>query len=236
MQNRTKYTIKDLPKEKQPREKLIGKGPDVLSNAELIAVILGTGYKKEGVIELANRILSEYGSKAITKIRSVNRLMDELGIPKVKACQLIACFEIGRRFFMEDTARMPTLRGPEDVYKYLEKEMDSLKKESFHCLCLNTRNKLIHDEVVSIGTLEASIVHPREVFSPAIEFSSAGVILVHNHPSGNPEPSIADKKLTTQLIKAGKILGIEILDHVIIGKNRFFSFSNKGELVESSKL
>ncbi|MFH1565216.1 MAG: DNA repair protein RadC [bacterium] len=230
MEEKVKYTIKNLPANEQPREKLIEMGSDVLSNAELLAVILGTGYKNEGVLELANRILSEYGSKAITKIRSVERLMNELSIPKVKACQLISCFEIGRRFFAEDTARMPTLRGPEDVYKYLGSEMAGLKKENFHSLCLNTRNKLIHDEVVSVGTLDASIVHPREVFGPAIEFSSAGVILVHNHPSGDPEPSVADKELTTQLIKAGKILGIEILDHVVVGKDGFFSFSKEGEL------
>lgn len=228
-----KYKIKDLPVNEQPREKMIEMGPDVLSNAELIAVILGTGYKSEGVLELASRILSDYGSKAITKIRSVDRLMNELDIPKVKACQLISCFEIGRRFFMEETARMPTLRGPEDVYKYLGHDMIGLKKENFHCLCLNTRNKLIHNEVVSVGTLDASIVHPREVFGPAIEFNSAGVILVHNHPSGDPEPSKSDKDLTAQLIKAGRILGIEILDHVIIGRDRFFSFSSQGGLVHS---
>lgn len=230
MEDAVKYTIKDLPANEQPREKLIDMGPDVLSNAELIAVILGTGYKNEGVLELASRILSEYGSKAITKIRSVERLMNELGIPKVKACQLISCFEIGRRFFAEDTARMPTLRGPEDVYKYFGSEMAGLKKENFHCLCLNTRNKLIHDEIVSVGILDASIVHPREVFGPAIEFSSAGIILAHNHPSGDPEPSMADKKLTSQLVDAGKILGIDILDHVIVGKDGFFSFSKEGEL------
>jgi len=228
METEIKYKIRDLPVEQQPREKLIDQGPDVLSNAELIAIILGTGYKNEGVLDLASRILSEYGSKAIIQMRDVGRLMEELSIPRVKACQLIACFEIGQRFFMEDTGRMPTLRGPEDIYKYLSPEMSNLKKEQFHCLCLNTRNKLIHDEVVSIGTLDASMVHPREVFGPAIEFSSAAVILAHNHPSTDPEPSTADKNLTKQLIQAGEILGIAVLDHVIIGGNKFFSFSNKG--------
>lgn len=220
------YNLKDLPENEQPRSKIIEKGPDILKNYELLAIILNTGYGGESVLELAHRILQDYGSKAITKQKSVTRLQDELGLPEVKACQIIACFELGRRFFMEDTGRYPTIQGPEDVYKYLE-DMRKLKKEQFRGLYLNSRNKLIHDEVISIGSLNANIVHPREVFSPAIEFASANVILAHNHPSGDPEPSEDDLKITKRLVEAGKILGIEVVDHVVVAGEGWVSFKDK---------
>ena len=224
--NKKIYNLKNLPEEKMPREVLIQKGPDILKNYELLAVILGTGYKDESVLELAHRILQDYGSKAITKEKSVNRLMDELGLPEVKACQIIACFELGRRFFMEDTGRYPTIQSPEDVFEYL-KDMRELKKEQFRGLYLNSRNKLIHDEVISVGSLNANIVHPREVFSPAIEFASANIIIAHNHPSGDPEPSEDDLDITKRLVEAGKIMGIEVIDHVVVGKDSWVSFSGR---------
>ncbi len=220
------YRIKEQPFEKRPRERLIRKGPDILKNAELLAIILNTGYRDENVLELASRILKDYGSKAITKEKSVERLMDELGIPQVKACQIIACFELGRRFFMEDTGRMPSIRGPEDAYKYLE-DMGKLKKEQLRGLYLNSRNKLIHDEVISLGTLTSNLVHPREVFQPAIEFSAAAIILAHNHPSGDSEPSEDDLGITKRIIEVSKIMGIDVLDHIIITKNKVYSFKEK---------
>ena len=221
------YKIPELPFEKRPRERLIKNGPDVLKNSELLAIILGTGYRGEDVLALASRILQEYGSKAITKEKSVSRLMDELGIPKVKACQIIACFEIGRRFFVEDAGKMPTVRDAEDVYEYL-KEISKFKKEQFRGLYLNSRNKLIYDEVISLGTLNANLVHPREVFQPAVEFSAAAIIVAHNHPSGDPEPSEDDLEITKRLVEAGKIMGLEILDHLIIGKNKYVSLKERG--------
>lgn len=210
----------------QPREKLIEQGPDVLKNAELLAIILNTGTKSETVFELAARILQEYGSKAIIKEKHVNRLMDDLGIPPVKACQIIACFELGRRFFMEESGRMPTVRDSESVYQYL-KDIDRFTKEQFRGLYLNARNKLIHDEVISIGTLTSNLVHPREVFQPAIEFSAAAIILAHNHPSGDPTPSEDDIVVTKQLVEVSKIMGFEILDHVVVGKGRYVSMRDK---------
>ena len=206
---------------------MIENGPDVLKNSELLAIILGTGYRGEDVLELSSRILQEYGSKAITKEKSVSRLMDELGIPTVKACQIIACFEIGRRFFVEDTGKMPTVRDAEDIYEYL-KELRKLKKEQFRGLYLNSRNKLIYDEIISLGTLNANLVHPREVFQPAVEFSAAAIIVAHNHPSGDPEPSDDDLEITKRLVEAGKIMGLEILDHLIIGKNKYVSLKGRG--------
>jgi len=222
-----KYKIKELDFKKRPREKLIHKGPDILKNAELLSIILNTGYQGENVLELANRILHEYGSKAITKEKSVQKLMAELGLPPVKACQIIACFELGRRFFQEDTGRLPSLRGPEDVYKYLE-EMRKLRKEHLRGLYLNSRNKLIHDEVISIGSLTANVIHPREVFEPAIAYSAAGVILAHNHPSQDPEPSQGDIEITKQLVKASEIIGIDFLDHIVVAKKKFISLKNRG--------
>lgn len=221
------YKIKEMPLEARPQERLIEHGPDGLRASELLAIIIRTGYKNQGVLELAGRILSEYGSKAIIKERSVTRLMEELGLPKVKASQIVACFELGRRFYQEDTGRLPTIRGAEDVRAYL-KDLRKMKKEAFRGLYLNARNKLIHDEVVSIGTLNANIAHPREVFQPAIEFSAAAVIAAHNHPSGDPAPSERDKQVTRQLQRAGELLGIPLIDHVIIAGSSYFSFKEKG--------
>jgi len=186
--------LKELPADQRPREKLIKYGPDVLKTPELMAIILNTGYRGETVLELSHRIIKEYGSKAITQEKNVARLIETLGIPPVKACQIVACFELGRRFFQEEPGKMPTIRNPEDVYRYLE-DMKKLKKEQFRGLYLNTRNKIIHDEIISIGSLTANLVHPREVFQPAIEYLAAGLIIAHNHPSGDPNPSEEDLNL-----------------------------------------
>lgn len=223
-QIKKEYQIKlrDLPEEEKPREKLINKGPDFLENTELLAIILNTGHRKEGVLELASRIIKEYGSKTIAAEKSVERLTKSLNIPLVKACQIIACFELGRRFFQEKPGNLPSLRCPEDVYKYLQ-EMRKLKKEHFRGLYLNARNKLIHDEIISIGNLTTNIAHPREVFQPAIEHSAAGVILAHNHPSSSSEPSKDDIRITKEIIKAGEIIGINVLDHIIISENGYTS-------------
>ena len=227
---KTKYKIKEMPTEKKPRERLIKEGVGSLTDAELLAIILNTGlWKKnyyEDVLELSNRILKEYGSKAIISEKNVERLMRELEIPKVKACQIVACFELGRRFFKKDEEEI-YIRDSKDAYNYLKDKMANLKKEQFRGIYLNSRNKLIHDEVISLGTLTTNLVHPREVFQPAIQYSATAIILAHNHPSGDPEPSEDDIKITQQLVKASKIINIEILDHIIIGKNRYLSLKDK---------
>jgi len=222
-----KFHLKEIPKEQRPREKLIKYGPDILKNGELMAVILNTGYREETVLELSHRIIKEYGSKAIAQEKNVGRLMENLSIPPVKACQIVACFELGRRFFEEEPGRFPTIRSPEDAYRYL-KGMKKLKKEQFRGLYLNTRNKIIHDEIISIGTLTANLVHPREVFQPAIEYLAAGIIIAHNHPSGDPNPSKDDLAVTRQMIEVGKTMAIEVLDHIIIGNERYVSLKDKG--------
>lgn len=222
-----KISPKYLPFEEKPREKLIKYGPDVLRNAELLSIILNTGYKGLSVLELSNEIIKDYGSKGIANEKNVSRLMGTLGIPKVKACQIVACFELGRRFFLEDKGRIPTINGPDDAYKILA-DMKKLKTEHFRGLYLNSRSRLIHEEVISIGSLTASIVHPREVFRPAIEYSAAGIILAHNHPSGEAEPSEVDLALTEQIVEVGKIMEIDVLDHIIIGEEGFVSLKEKG--------
>ena len=229
MKKSEKYHIKfkELPKDQRPREKLIKYGPDVLENGELMAIILNTGYRGETVLDLSHRIIKEYGSKAISQEKNVARLIETLNIPPVKACQIVACFELGRRFFKEEPTKLPTIRGPEDAYKYLE-DMRKFKKEQFRGLYLNTRNKIIHDEVISIGTLTANLVHPREVFQPAIEYLAAGIIIAHNHPSGDPSPSEDDLKVTKQMVKVGKTTGIEVLDHIIIASERYVSLKDAG--------
>ena len=217
-----KYSVKQLPKDNRPRERLINLGPDSLSNSELLAVIFGTGTRNEGVVELSSRIIKEYGSRSITEIRDVNRAIDLIGLPKVKACQLVSCFELGRRFFREDTGRLPTIRDPKDVYDLCQ-DMGRLKKEEIRGVYLNSRQKLIHIETISIGNLNTNIVQPRDIFQPAIELSALAVIVTHNHPSGELSPSKEDLSFTKNLKDAGKILGIQVLDHLIISKNGYRS-------------
>lgn len=214
--------IKDLPSEEKPREKLIKYGPTILSQVELLSIVLNTGTKKEGVAEMTSRIFKEYGENIITKETNPKEIEKKLNIPEVKACQIVACFELGRRFFKDRGGRQATVRTAKQVFEYL-KDMRTLTKEHLHGIYLNSRNRIIHDEVISIGSLTANIVHPREVFRPALEYQAVAVIIAHNHPSGIIKPTKEDIEITNQLIKAGKILGINLLDHIIVTKNNFTS-------------
>jgi len=215
--------LRDLPADEKPREKLVKYGPSVLSLAELFAVVLNVGTKKEEVLTMSRRLLKEYGDSAIVNQKDPAKIADLLGIPLGKACQVVACFELGRRFFKDQSGKKPlALRTAGQVYAYL-KDMQDLPKEHLRGLYLDAHYQLIHDEVVSIGTLTSNIIHPREVFRPALEYSASAVILAHNHPSGVAKPSDADIAITRQIVEAGKILGISLLDHVIITKNKFES-------------
>jgi DNA repair protein RadC len=214
--------IKDLAEEDKPREKLIKYGPEILSTAELLAVVLNVGTRKEEVSHMISRILEEYGEKGIVSQTNVKALTREMDIPLVKACQIVACFEIGKRFFKEKPGRQIIIRTARQAYDYL-KDMHSLPKEQLRGLYLNSRYRLIHDEVISVGSLTTSIVHPREVFKPALEYSAAAVIIAHNHPSGSIKPTPGDIETTEQLIAASKIIGVDLLDHIIIAGNKFMS-------------
>ena len=217
------YTLKlrDLPQEERPREKLLKHGLAALSSPELLALLLTTGTRKEDVLTMSKRILQEYGEKSLAFEREPKHLA-ELGIPLTKACQILACFELGRRFFDKKETSSPLIRTSQQAYEHLQ-DMSKLPKEHLRGLYLNSRFRLIHDEVISIGNLTANIIHPREVFQPAIERGAVAVIIAHNHPSGSAAPTKSDRVITEQLVSAGAILGIELLDHLVIGKNSFSS-------------
>lgn len=215
--------IKDLPQELKPREKMISFGPTSLTLVELLSIVLVSGTKKEDVMSIASRIVHEYGKSALSSIdRSPEDLVRELDIPLVKACQIIAAGELGRRLFHKNTQGLPTLRTPEDVYEYV-RDMHNMPKEQLRGIYLDTHHKVIHDEVLSLGTINANIIHPREVFKPALQYGAAAFILVHNHPSGVSTPSVSDIQITEQIVLAGKLLGISLLDHLVVTKEGFSS-------------
>ncbi|MFZ2038812.1 MAG: DNA repair protein RadC [Minisyncoccia bacterium] len=216
--------IHDLPDDERPREKMLKSGSTSLSSPELLAIILGIGSKKEGVMEMCHRILKEYGAKGLANHNDPILLAKELDIPISKALQVVACCELGRRFFEKNGNGLATVRNAQDVFEYA-KDMRELPKENLRGLYLNAHHKVIHDETISIGTADSNLIHPREVFKPALEYSAVAMILVHNHPSGDSKPSQADIEITNQLVKAGKMLGIDLLDHVVVTKDGFTSVS-----------
>ena len=215
--------IKDLPKIERPREKLLKYGVDKLSNTELLAVILGSGKKGENAIALAAKVIRKLPNNQLINA-SIHRLIETSGIGKTKACQIVACFELGRRLLKNKQSTL--IVSPQTVWDELRDIRDN-KKEYFVVFYLDARNQVIKKEIVSIGNLNSSLVHPREVFEPAVRNLCAQIILAHNHPSGDASPSEDDLKITKRLVEAGKILGIEIVDHVIITKDGFFSFKAK---------
>lgn len=217
------FKIKDLPKIERPREKLIRYGADKLSNSELLAIILRSGKKGENVVTLANKILKKYGAENLPTLTCAE-LKQFPGLGPAKACEIIACFELGRRLLNGKISEV--YLKPEDVWREL-KDLREHKKEHFIIFYLDTRNQEIKREIISIGSLNASLVHPREVFEPAVKNLAAHIILAHNHPSGDCQPSKDDLEINHRLIEAGKILGIEIIDHIIVAKNSYLSFKEK---------
>jgi len=221
--------IKSLPSEDRPREKLIKKGAHLLTNSELLAIILRTGNKKENVINLSNKIFTKYNLKTLSRIE-ISKLEKISGIGKVKASQIIACFELARRLNSFKKDKKPIIKNAKDIVKIFTSEMSTLKKEHFKGIYLNSRKRIIKEETIFIGSLNESVVHPREIFQIALSENAAAIILLHNHPSGDPTPSNFDIEVTKELIKSGKILGIEILDHIILGDNKYMSFKEKNLL------
>ncbi|ADL12098.1 RadC family protein [Acetohalobium arabaticum] len=221
-------TIKDLPKEERPREKLCKFGTKAMSTAELLALIIRTGSQSDTAIELANKLLTHTGGLKFIGDLSVEELQEVKGVGLAKAAQISATVELGRRIRLANQETKEIITSPQDVANLLLARLSFLEKEHFVTLLLNTKNEIISIEDISIGSLSNSIVHPREVFKPAIRRSSAAVILAHNHPSGNPEPSKEDIDITQRIKKAGKILGIEVLDHLVIGNKDYISLKEKG--------
>ncbi|MBU5440031.1 DNA repair protein RadC [Tissierella sp. MSJ-40] len=222
------YTIKDLPLSERPREKLYNYGVETLSNVELLAIIIRTGHKEDTAIDLARRILSldNRGIGFLTDA-TLEELTEIKGIGSCKAAQILAAIEIGKRLNSRGTESKIKVTSPSVLVDLLMGEMRYLKKEHFKIAILDTKNQVIVIENISIGNLNASIVHPREVFNVAIKRSGNSMILIHNHPSGDPSPSNEDINITNRLIEAGNIVGIKVLDHIIIGDNRYISFKEK---------
>ena len=218
------YKLRDMPDADKPREKLLAHGPRVLSIVELVAILLNTGTIKEDVLVMASRIIREYGEKSFASFDNAQKISDELGIPLFKACQVVASSELGRRFFKKVGGRNMCVRNAKDVSEYVH-DMHSLPKEYLRGIYVNNHHQIVHDEVLSMGTIDANIIHPREVFKPAFEYGACAVILVHNHPSGVVEASQADIDITKQLVNVGKIMGISVVDHVIVGKGKYASVS-----------
>lgn len=223
-----RYTIKDIPADMRPREKLLRYGPGILSVQELLAIIIRTGSRDANAIQLAESILYQFQD-----LRGVNNAgVEELcaaatGIGKAKAAQIKAAFELGRRLSQQDT-EVVRIKSPQDVAAWVMEDLRYLQQEQFRILLLNTKNVIIACEEVSRGSLNSSIVHPREVFARAIKRSAAAIILVHNHPSGDPTPSQEDINITRRLVEVGRLVGIEVLDHLIIGDGVFSSLKEKG--------
>src|SRR5659263_101992 len=224
-----KIRILDMQKDERPRERLIKNGASALSDSELLAIILRTGSKKENVINLSQRILGEYNIKQLSQI-NLTQLMKIHGIKESKATQISACFEIARRLESFNSVEKPKISSPEDVYRRLFPRMRELKKEMFIELCLDTKNQILKEEVISVGSLNTNVVHPREVFKLALAESAAHIIVAHNHPSGDPTPSSEDIEITKKLVETGTIIGITLLDHVIIGDGRHFSMKEAGHI------
>ncbi len=214
--------VRDLPDDERPREKLLSVGPQNLSLAELVAILWGVGTRKEDVLAMAKRTLREYGEKAVANESNPRRLAEAAGIPLGKACQLVVSFELGRRFYANRAGRPVQVRNLHQAFAYLH-DMGSSSKEQLRGLYLNSRHQVIHDEVISVGTLTSNLVHPREVFQPAVIHNAIAVIVAHNHPSDVLKPTAADIRVTKQLQEAGEVLGISLLDHLIIGSSECIS-------------
>ncbi|POZ55517.1 hypothetical protein LYSIN_00300 [Lysinibacillus sphaericus] len=223
-----KTMIRDVNRADRPRERLLRQGAMSLSNQELLAILLRTGTKEESVLALANRVLSTFERLHHLKHATIEEMIAIKGIGEVKAIQILAAIELGRRLSQKQNDDKFTVRSPQDAAAYLMPDMTSLSQEHFVALFLNVKNQIMHKKTIFIGSLNASIVHPREIFREAVKRSAASIICAHNHPSGIPTPSPEDIEVTKRIQEAGFIIGIELLDHIIIGDHQFISLKEKG--------
>lgn len=220
--------IKDIPSDDRPREKLTLRGPQSLTDAELIAILLRTGMKGRSVVIVAQDLIAKEGNLAKLASKSFADLKKNSGIGKDKAATLLAAFEISRRILSQDKWHSDKrITSPEDVANIFIPLFRDEVKERFVIVCLNSANKIIKHEIISIGNLNSSVVHPREIFKTALENNAASIILLHNHPSGNPEPSNEDIIITKKVVDAGKMMDIPVFDHIILAGNNYTSFVEK---------
>ncbi|WP_206711506.1 RadC family protein [Peribacillus faecalis] len=224
------FLIRDFPLSERPRERFLREGARGLTNQELIALLLRTGTKNESVLQLAERLIIKFDGLRLLKDASVEEITSINGIGEAKAIQLLTAVELGRRVHNLITTDRYVIRSPEDCANFLMEEMRFLSQEHFVCVYLNTKNQVLHKQTVFIGSLNSSIVHPREVFKEAFRRSAASIICAHNHPSGDPTPSKEDIDVTKRLIECGRLIGIDILDHLIIGEKKYVSLKEKGYL------
>jgi len=222
------YKITQWPKNERPRERLLQHGPQHLTEAELLGILLGKGTKKKTAIDLARELLDRYESLENLFSRSPSELMKIKGIGSAKAATLSAAFQLVRRLQSKTSKERPSFKRAKDVASYYLPLMKDLRKEVFRVLLLSRANRLIKEVTISEGTLDASIVHPRDVFREALLEPAAGVILIHNHPSGNPNPSEEDLRITKQLVEAGRLLGIKVYDHIILAGESHRSLADEG--------
>ena len=217
--------IKDLPEQNRPRERFLKHGPEFLSDSELFAILLRTGNKQENVIDMSNRLIAEYSLNKLFEC-SLKELQKIKGIGPSKAMQILTIAEIQKRI---NQSKNPVKRisCAEDVFNLMHERLKDKKEEHFYVLMLDTKNNLIGEQLISKGILDSSIVHPREVFKPAIKNSASKIILVHNHPSGDPSPSQEDLEITEKLMNAGEELGIKVLDHIILGGEEWWGWKER---------
>ena len=222
--------MKDLPAIERPREKLMNHGAEALSNAELLAILLRTGTQEESVMRLAERILIEAGEDGLGGLAhsSIESLMKRKGVGEAKAITIAAALELGKRVAIGDSKKRVVIRSSDDIANYMMPRLRYCDREHFYAILLNTKNHIIASPLISIGTLSESLVHPRELFKEAVNHSASSIILVHNHPSGDPSPSREDIMMTRRIIEGGRLLDIQILDHVIIGDNTYISLREQG--------
>jgi DNA repair protein RadC len=229
------FTIHDLPRTERPRERLIKLGPESLSIQELLTLIISRGTPKRSAVNISQELLAKFRNLKGVSDATIEQLCEIKGIGTAKATQIKSCFEISKRLetqekeISEDIA----ISSPKDAAKAAQSILKNKKKEYFLIFPLDSRNKIAKESIISIGTLTANLVHPREVFKEAISRNAVQIIVIHNHPSGNPEPSEDDLEITKRLVESGKILGIEVIDHIIVARDNFFSFKEKGLIKES---
>jgi DNA repair protein RadC len=220
--------IRDMPQGERPRERLRDYGPKLLSNTELIAILLRTGIQGENVLAMSNRLLTHFKGLDGLGRSTFAELCAERGLSEAKTCQLMAALELGRRFISLAPQDRAVINSPQDVANLLQAEMAALEQEHLRVLLLNTRNQVLRTEEVYVGNVNSSIVRPAEVFRPAVRDNAPSIIIVHNHPSGDPMPSPEDVNITRELVAVGKLLSIELLDHLVIGSGgRYVSLNEK---------
>jgi DNA repair protein RadC len=221
-------TIKDLPSSERPRERLLHQGVNAVSNAELLAIILRTGVQDENVVRVAQRLLAGYGNLAGLVQASIAELEAQKGLGPAKVAQLKAALELGRRMLVESPEERPQVRSPADAANLVMSEMGLLEQEHLRIILLDTKNRVLAQPTVYVGSLNTSVIRVGELFREAIRANCASLIVVHNHPSGDPTPSPEDVAVTRQIVEAGKLLDVDVLDHLVIGKQRFVSLKERG--------